>query len=196
MSGLVTIASSPATGTQLYFDHPRLSPAGFQVPFEDDIQITEDVQYLYNDIAVTRNFDQATYRARDAASRSKFYPRIYTRTIFSSLADPQAVPDCANWLLSAYSQPAERVQRVVVDAAADPEAWEFVLGTDIGDTLTFVRNPVGAPEVAGTFIVLSIEIEWLPDQAKYTYVLGPALNPILTLDSTLFDLNGASELGW
>src|SRR6185437_14660359 len=45
-----TIVSSPATGTQLYFDRARLSPSGFQVSYLEDVEITEDVQFLLNDI--------------------------------------------------------------------------------------------------------------------------------------------------
>lgn len=168
-----TIISSPATGTQLYFDHPRLSPAGFQVPYEPDVEITEDIQYLFNDIAITRNVDQASYRARDVTSRAKYYPRIYTRTIYASVDDTAAVPNCANFLLANFARPALRVPRVVVDAAANPEAWPFVLSAGIGDSVPFTRTPVGGSPVTGTFTIISIEPELGPDKARFTYVLAP-----------------------
>lgn len=169
-----TIVSSPATGTQLYFDRARLSPTGFQCPYMDDVEITEDIQYLFNDVVITRNVDQATYRARDATSRNRYYPRVYTRTIYSSVNDPNAVVNAANTLLTAFSSPALRVTRVVVDAASNPELWPFVLGTEIGDLVPFTRTPVGGAAVTGNFTVLSIEPDLGPDKAQFTYVLTPA----------------------
>jgi hypothetical protein len=175
VQGVITIGSSPATGTQLYFDRTRLSPAGFQVPaLPDNLSITEDIQYLFNDIAVTRNIDQVAYRVVNQASRSRYYPRIYTRTIFSSADDPNSLVNCATTLLNAFSQPQLRVGQMVIDAAADPEAWPFVLGTDIGDLVSYTRTPLGAPAVTGTFIVLSVEPDIAPDKATFTYTLIPA----------------------
>lgn len=168
-----TIVSSPATGTQLYFDRARLSPSGFQVSYLEDVEITEDVQFLLNDIAITRNADQATYRARDSVSRSKYYPRVYTRTIYSSALDANAVPNAANTLLSQFSSPALRVSRVTVDAAANPELWPFVLSADIGDSVAFGRTPLGGAAVTGTFTILSVEPDIGPDKANFTYVLAP-----------------------
>lgn len=167
------LVSSPATGTQLYFDRARLSPAGFQVPYEGDVQITEDIQYLFNDIAVTRNVDQASYRARDTISRGKYYPRIYTRTIFSSVDDATAVQNNANFLLSGFSAPALRVPHLVIDAATNPEAWPFVLSADIGDSVSFTRTPVGGTTVTGTFTILSVQPDIGRDKAQFTYVLAP-----------------------
>jgi hypothetical protein len=199
VQGAVWILSGSAIGTELYFDHARISPTGFQVPYGDDVEITEDIQYLFNDIAVTRNIDQATYRTRDLASRAKYYPRVYTRTIYTAESDAQAVVDVANWLLADYSQPSMRVSQVTVDAGADPEAWPFVLGTDIGDLVSFQRTPLGGAPVEGVFMVLSIEPDIGEDKATFTYVLAPSPSPgnILTLDDPVYGLVGASnELGW
>jgi hypothetical protein len=168
-----TLVSSPATGTQLYFDRPRLSLAGFQCPFEPDVEITEDIQYLYNDISVTRNIDQAAYRARDAGSRARYYPRIYTRTIYSSADDTTAVQNCANTLLNAFAQPQLRVTRVTVNAAENPEAWPFALSAGVGDTVPFARTPVGGAAVTGSFTILSVSPDIAPGRAQFTYVLAP-----------------------
>jgi hypothetical protein len=168
-----TLVSSPATGTQLYFDRARLSPAGFLVPYEPDIEIIEDIQYLFNDIVITRNVDQATYRARSVASRAKYYPRVYPRTIYSSVDDANAVVNCANFLLSNFSSPLLRVTRVTVDAAENPEAWPFVLSAGIGDNVSFTRTPLGGAVVTGSFLILSIEPDLARDKARFTYVLAP-----------------------
>jgi hypothetical protein len=138
------------------------------------VEITEDIQYLFNDIAVQRNIDQATYRARDTTSRAKYYPRIYTRTIFPSVSDSTSVVNCANTLLTAFSTPALRVTSVKVNAAEDPEAWQFVLSADIGDTVSFTRTPVGGSPVTGSFLILSVQPDIAPDKAEFTYSLIPS----------------------
>jgi hypothetical protein len=176
--GQVTITSSPATGTQLYFDRVRLSPAGFQCPYgdaeQDDTQVTTDIQYLYNDIALTRNVDQATYRARDATSRNKYFPRVYTRTVYTSVDDTATIPAVATTLLNAFKTPQQRVAVVTVDPAANPEAWPFALSADIGDLVSFSRNPVyGGSAVSGSFTILSVSPDLAPDKARFTYVLAP-----------------------
>lgn len=189
--------NSPATGTQLYFDHIRLSPAGFQVPYEGDVEITEDIQYLYNYIMVTRNIDQVRWMAQSQPSVARYYPRVFTRTVYTDPSDTEAVVDCANWLLSSFASPQPRVSNVVIDAASNPEAWEFALSIDIGDLVYFTRNPVQGAPVSGTFIVLSVEPDIAENRAKFTYVLAPATGLYtLTLDDPVYGLIGNCQLVW
>jgi hypothetical protein len=177
LAGARAPAAPVIAGAQLYFDWPRVSPTGFQVPYlgenEGDLQVADDIQYLFNDIAITRNIDGATYRTINTASRSKYYPRIFTRTIYSSADDANAVVNCGTTLLNAFGTPQLRVQQVIVDAASNPDAWQFVLSADIGDLVSFTRTPVGGAAVTGSFLVLSISVNFAPDKAEYTYVLCP-----------------------
>lgn len=191
-----TIQGKPAAGTQLFFDRPRLTPGGFQIPYDGNVEITTDIQYLFNDIAVTRNVDQSTYRAKDAGSRAQFFPRVFTRTLYTSMNDPQAVVDCAQWLLGDYSQPQLRVTRLSVDAVADPELWPFVLGTDIGDLVFFERNPVGGSPVSGTFMVIGIQPDIGENKASFGYALAPVPGPVLTLGDPVYGVVGLNGLGW
>jgi hypothetical protein len=177
-----TSGSAPVNGSQLYVDRPRASVSGFAVPYEPDVEITMDVQYLYNDLVITRNIDQAAFRFLDATSRQVYYPRAYTRVIYTSPADSQAVPDAAGWLLHDYSVPRERVEQLAIIPSANPEAWEFCLGIDIGDIVSFTRTPAGTFVPTGSFMVLSVEIEWGPDEAKFTYTLAPNPYSALVLD--------------
>ena len=117
--------------------------------------------------------DQASYRARDTGSRAKYYPRVYTRTVFSSADDANAVQNCATFLVTNFAAPSPRVTHMVIDAASDPEAWPFVLSAEIGQSVSFTRNPVGGVPVTGTFTILSIEPDIAPDKAQFTYVLAP-----------------------
>jgi hypothetical protein len=185
-----TIVTTTA-GTEVYCDRIRLSPAGFQVPYNDDVEITVDSQYLYNDVVISRNYDQATYRAVNKSSRDKYYPRVFTRTLYTDLADSSAVVDIAQWLLADYSSPHIRVSRVTVDAAACPDAWPVVLGLDIGDLVNFERNPVGGDPVSETCQVLSVELDIEPDKAQFTYVLAPIIGgKVITLDDPVFGVVG------
>jgi hypothetical protein len=185
------INNTPAAGTELYCDRIRLSPGGHQTPYTDDVQITVDVQYLYNDVVITRNYDQATYRSVNASSRDRYFPRVFTRTIYTDLADGEAVVDIAQWLISDYSSAHVRVPSVTVNAAVNPDSWPFVLGVDIGDLVTFERNPVGGDPVAGTFQVLSIEYDIGPDKANFTYVLNPVWGAgIVALDDPVYGYVG------
>jgi hypothetical protein len=185
------IDKNPAAGIQLFCDRVRLSPGGLQVPYNDDLEINVDVQYLYNDVVITRNYDQATYRAVNNDSRSRYFPRVFTRTIYTDLADTEAVVDIAQWLIADYASPHIRVSRVTVNPAVNPDAWPFVLGTDIGDLVGFERNPVGGDPISGTFQILSIEADIEKDKAEFTYVLAPVVGSgVLTLDDPVFGLIG------
>lgn len=190
------IVNAPAAGTQLYVSQVRASPGGFQVSYENDIEVSTDIQYLFNDIAVSRNVDQATYRARDVNSRNSYYPRVFTRTIYTSTNDPQAVVDCAQWLLADYSQPKLRITRLTVNPAANPALWPFVLGTDIGDVIQFQRNPVGAAAITGTFMVIGIQPNITKDTATFGYTFAPIFGTVLTLDDPVFGLVGSNGLGF
>jgi hypothetical protein len=192
------ITASSATASQVYADRVRMSPGGFQVSYADDIEITTDIQFLYNDIVVTRNYDQATFRAVDTTSRAKYFPRTFSRTVYADLSDVQAVVDVADWLVGDYSTKRQRVSRITVNAMDNADLWPFVLGTDIGDLVAFQRNPVGATGIAGTHMILSIEFEFSPDVATFTYVLAPVTTgSILTLDDPVYGLIGSTNgLAW
>lgn len=190
------LTGSPAAGTQLNFDCARLSPSGWAVPYNDDVATSTDIQYLYNDIIITRNFDQATYRARDLASRAQYYPRVYSRTVYTSVNDAEGVVDAANWLLEAYKNPNLRVTQVTIDAASHPEAWPMLLGADIGDNVTFARNPVQGAVINDEFTLISVEPNIAPGEATVTYVLAPLVgDTMLTLDDSTGTLT-AGALGW
>lgn len=194
-----SIGSGTNNGTQVYLDRPRASVSGFAVPYEADLSINLDVQYLYNDVTITRNLDQSTYRAFDTASKHAYYPRTYTRVLYTSPADIQAIPDSANWLLSDYSTPRERVEQLSIIPSTNPEAWEFCLSVDVGDIVKFTRTPAGGFVPTGVFIVLSIEIDWEPDTAKFTYVLAPNPQDTLVLDDPakgVMHATAPNRLGW
>lgn len=194
-----TVSNTPAAGTIVYFDRPRMSPGGFQVPYGDEAEITRDIQYLFNDIAVTRNVDQSTFRVRSDSSQAKYFKRTYTRVVYLSTYDAQGTVDAANWLLTDYSVPKPRVSNVKVDAASNPEAWPWVLSLDVGDVVSFARNPVQGAAFAGTFLILGVELDLEPDKADFTFTLAPlptgAGGNALMIDQAVA-IDGVKVLAW
>lgn len=164
---------SPVIGSQFAMDRPRISRSGYAAAYQESPNWVTDIQYLFNDIMVTRNIDQASYRARSTASRAQYYPRVLTRTIYTSQTDPSGVVDVANWLLSGYESPHERVNGLIVDAAAEPDYWPVVLCADIGDFATFSRTPVQGARVFSNNVIIGLEIDISPDKAQWTYTLAP-----------------------
>lgn len=194
-----SVWNTPAAGTVVYFDRPRLSPGGFQVPYGDEAEITTDIQYLFNDVAITRNVDEATFRAKDSTSQGKYFKRTYTRVIYLSETDSQGIVDSAVWLLQDYSVPRQRVSNVKVDAAANPDVWPYVLGLDVGDVVSFVRNPVQGTPFAGNFLIIGIDTDFEADKAEFTYSLAPlplgANQRTLMLDEGM-TFDGVRVIGW
>lgn len=194
-----TVTNTPSAGEVVYFDRPRLSPGGFQIPYAESAAITTDIQYLYNDIAITRNVDQATFRAKDDASQAKYFKRTYTRVVYLSTYDPQGTVDSAVWLLQDYATPRPRVSSVVVDAAANPDCWPYVLGLDVGDVVSFVRNPVQGAAFAGNFLVIGIDVDFESDKAQFTYSLAPlplGANDMALIVDNGMTFDGIKVIGW
>ena len=62
----------------------------------------------------------------------------------------------ANFLLSNYGQPQRRAEKVKIDAAAYPQAWELVLGINVGDLVTMEDWQIGGGGTVYTFRVTEI----------------------------------------
>ena len=167
------------------------------VPYQGDIEFGYDVTYLYNDVTITRNLDQTTARAVAAASVNQYFPRVYTRIVYTQPASSAVdVIDPSNWLMNVYSQPSLRVAKMVVDCASNPAAWGTVLALDIGDTVSVTRNPPGVTPITETFIIDMIEPELGPDMASFTFTLAPQIAPVLTLGDATYGRIGYNVLGW
>jgi hypothetical protein len=193
----VQMNGTPPATTTLYFDRVTLSGTGMQVSYEDDIVINYDVTYLYNDVTITRNVDQVIARLVNKPSHDSYFPRVYSRTIYTQTQNPPAdLTDCANWLLNAYAQPAFRIEQMTIDVASNPDAWELVLGLDVGDLVSFQRSALGQPVIVQNFIIISVEPDMTQDTATFAYAMAPVLSPVLTLGDPVYGLLGPNALGW
>jgi Concanavalin A-like lectin/glucanases superfamily len=191
------IDGTPPATTLLYFDRASLSLTGPQVPYEENPVINYDVTYLYNDVTITRNADQVIARIVNAPSQLSYFPRVYTRTIYTQTQNPPLdLTDMANWLSTAYGQPAFRIETMTIDALANADAWELVLSLDVGDLVSFQRSALGQPVIFENFIVISVDPTLTQDVATFAYSMAPVLSPVLTLGDPVYGLLGPNALGW
>jgi hypothetical protein len=94
-------------------------------PYED-VTLDYDSTHLSNQVTVTQESSGQNFYATDATSITSFFPRTMTRTInASSTAECQ---DAANYLLSRYKNPAQRVSSIKLHPSAYPAMWPVMPG--------------------------------------------------------------------
>lgn len=113
-------------------------------PYED-CQLDYDSTHLSNQVTVTQEGTSQSFYASDAASVSGYFPRTMSRTINSSSSDE--CQDAANYFLSRYKQPTQRVSSIKLHPTAMPAMWPVCLSLDLGTRLRVMRRPPGAPAV-------------------------------------------------
>lgn len=62
----------------------------------------------------------------------------------------------ANWLFTEYGQGVRRAERVVINAAAYPPAWELVLGVNVGDVVQLEDWIIGGGGSVYTYRVTQV----------------------------------------
>ena len=63
----------------------------------------------------------------------------------------------ANWLFANFGQPQRRVEQVKIDAASFPQAWELVLGVNVGDVVTVEDWQIGGGGTIFTYRVTELK---------------------------------------
>jgi hypothetical protein len=111
-------------------------------PYED-VTLDYDSTHLSNQVTVTQESSGQNFYATDATSITNFFPRTMTRTInASSTAECQ---DAANYLLSRYKNPAQRVSSIKLHPSAYPAMWPICLALELGTRVRVMRRPPGVP---------------------------------------------------
>lgn len=133
-------------GILLAADYPNHTwgDAGTEFPYKD-IAIPEDEGRLWNDITVQRTGGVAQV-VSDAASQGKYGVRTLQRTGLLMTTDTDAL-DQAHFLLTRFSEPTIRADRIVIDGQSDTNAWPHLLHHDIGDKVRLRRRPPGGGAV-------------------------------------------------
>lgn len=147
-----------------------------ETPYLGDLVVDFDPTFLYERVEVTRP-GGVTVAAFDQTGQKRYGPRTLQETP-QILLDLEAT-DRANYQLTQYKDPKQRLPQVTLDPASNPALWPIVLGTKIGDRLTVKRRPFGAPVITFDVFVeaISHDVDFraqAPPHWRTTYLLSPA----------------------
>jgi len=127
-------------------------------PFEV-LQFDYDPSHIANNTQVTQ-YGGSIYNAMDATSTSRYFPRVYQRTINTTSANE--CQDAANYLLGQYKNSHLRVSTLRLHASAVPGLLPVCLALEIGTRIRVNRRPSGAPQITFNGFVEKTEWEWDP----------------------------------
>lgn len=163
-------------------------------PYED-CQLDYDSTHLSNQVTVTQEGTGQNFYASDDASITAYFPRSMSRSINAS--DAGECLDAANYLLSRYKQPAQRVNAIKLHPSAYPAMWPVCLALELGTRVRVMRRGPGVPTVQVDCFVENIAWE-LDDsgEAWCTLQCSPAdLTSYAIFSSWHTTLNGSPASG-
>jgi hypothetical protein len=121
---------------------------------DDDTTIANDIQAQ---IVGSSNLQEATSAASIA---TYLFPRTYNRTDLILPADADAL-NWANWVLYISSTGEDRFETIQIDPQYQPDSlWPLVLGLDIGNRVTGVRNPPNVSTITKDGFIAGIDHTW------------------------------------
>ncbi|MFB7461315.1 hypothetical protein [Streptomyces sp. NPDC056188] len=163
-------------------------------PYED-CQLDYDSTHLSNQVTVTQDGVGQNFYATDAASIAAYFPRTMSRTINSANVDE--CQDAANYFLSRYRQPAQRVSSLKLHPSANPGLWAVCLALELGTRVRVMRRPPGAPPIQVDCFVENLAWEFGDDnEAWLTLQCSPAdLTPYGVLAAWRTTLNSTIAAG-
>jgi hypothetical protein len=142
---------------------------GVDLPYSD-IVFSYDNELIKNDITVTDGTN--TVQLRNDESIDRYGRRVASFTI--STSDANELTDTAYFLLAKLSEPALRVDTLVIQPQANVALWPIVLGLDIGDRLT-VKKTLAGDDVEADFHIESIAHDVTAQKTwQTTWQLSPA----------------------
>lgn len=109
-------------------------------PYQDDVQASTDITYLYNLVSITGYTDNPQ-TVTNATSVDMYLPRTLPKTL-AIRTDPDAL-QLAWHLQNNYQQPRPRLATITLSPADNPALWPIALGAKFGDRITFVRRASG-----------------------------------------------------
>jgi hypothetical protein len=139
-----------------------------EVHYADDAQLSytglaylgvgraADDTTLANDIQVTAANSSNLQEAQDGASIARYlFPRSYARSDVLLTSDAEALT-YAQWVLYVSLAGADRFDTLTVTPLRDPGLWAQVLGREIGDRITIIRNPPGMAAITKDVFIRGI----------------------------------------
>ncbi|BFP50033.1 hypothetical protein KCMC57_64010 (plasmid) [Kitasatospora sp. CMC57] len=141
-------------------------------PYED-IKLDYDPTRVANLVQVTQASTSQVLTAADSGSQTKYFRRPLTRTVNSSSTNE--CQDAANYLLSRFKTPAQRVSGIRLHPSAMPALWPVCLSLELGTRVRVVRRPPAATAITLDCFVESIDWEFTEKgDATCTLQLSPA----------------------
>lgn len=123
--------------------------AAGEIAYEAGMTPSINRTFIYNQVTVENTsapeaiLGTSTFVAVDDASISRYSPKSLTKQ--TRFAADAAAWDMAYWWLGRYAYPHQRVETITIAAEAASQRWPVVLGVEVGDLLTVMKRPLGAP---------------------------------------------------
>lgn len=175
-----------------------------EIPFSQDSGYSVDNTFIYNQINATQNRGPNTtvfYQQTNSQSQLQFFNRSGL-SIQSYAMSPFDTYSAVNWAAAKYNNPVQRVSQVTVSPAksqaAIATAFSIVLGTDLQDSVTVNRRPIGGAILSVTGTIQRISHSIGPNEWDTTYQIAPRFpdNAALVADSATNNTLGNSYLAW
>jgi len=134
-----------------------------RIPYYKDIEWVTDPQRVWNVITITplsptgAALPEITPSSASAVNSSQIRYGAQPLAITSYLQSTAEMQNQADWLLSNFGTPQRHAENVKIDAAAYPQAWELVLGVNVGDLITLEDWEIGGGGSVQTYRVTEIQ---------------------------------------
>jgi hypothetical protein len=175
-----------------------------ELPFEQETSFSVDNQFIFNQVVATQSRGPNTdfyVLENNFPSQNKYFNRSgLSFTSYSML--PFDVFDVANWSMTKYNQPVQRVQSVTIDVsriqAANVNAFPTILSLELNAQVTVNRRPVGGSTISVTGTIQELEHNIGAAYWHTTYQIAPNFpeNNALIADTGGQDAPGSSYLSW
>jgi hypothetical protein len=134
-----------------------------RIPYYREIQWITDPQRIWNAIGISplsptgAALPIITPQNASEVDASQVQYGAQPLQITSWLQETSEMQNQANWLFEFYGTPQRRAQQVKIDAAAYPQAWELVLGVNIGDIVQLEDWIIGGGGTVYTYRVTEMK---------------------------------------
>lgn len=129
---------------------------------------------IFNEIEITPGDQADPAIAVDTASRTAHGPRTLPRTTYPN--DQAEAVDMAQWLLSRYAEPGQRVGQISFTLGADTQTdlWPLILGAEIGNRYRVVKAATGDDLDLEVYLEhISVDVTAMKEW-RVTWQLSPA----------------------
>lgn len=163
-----------------------------EIPFENTETIYNyDPTYVYNNVTVSRA-NGVVVNAQDQQSLTNYFPRSYDRQLYNT-SDSEAV-DAAYFLLSRYSSPQKRAEKIVLTPAANPAVWSTALSLEIGDLVRINERPLGGVNSSVDCFIEAVEHSYEGQSGDWitTVTLSPVFRYYWNLSTVSLIVDGGT----